>query len=244
MKNISYNVTMKAKAENTEAHRENILNILKGLGYQECRIMNLYLYGSRVYGTNNKDSDYDILALVKSMDEHKEIAIDNYNIHICTPDYFKEELANYNVVYLECLFAPQWAKLLEKQEYHANICPEKLEKLFAEKAHVAWKKCKYRLSKGDNYRGLKSYFHSIRIIDFGIQIIENGKIVNFSSCNNIWEKLVKIYDKNPVLKWRMLNNKFYWKKKLLRDEMRDKMIALNVSEQNKQTEQNEENKEK
>ena len=39
---------------------------------------------------------------------------------------------------------------------------------------------------------LKSVFHSLRILDFGIQISENKKIVNFSNCNWILVELKKL----------------------------------------------------
>ena len=47
----------------------------------------------------------------------------------------------------------------------------------------------YALEQGDYYIGIKSLFHSLRIAMFGIQLAENGKIVDWTCANYIWDKL-------------------------------------------------------
>jgi hypothetical protein len=53
----------------------------------------------------------------------------------------------------------------------------------------SYAKSKKKIQQGDYYLGIKSLFHSLRMVDFGIQVSKNNSI-NFQSCNHIWEDLI------------------------------------------------------
>ncbi len=46
--------------------------------------------------------------------------------------------------------------------------------------------------------GRKSLFHSFRIIDYGIQIATHNKIVDYSSCNALFEEIMNCYTWNEM----------------------------------------------
>ena len=65
---------------------------------------------------------------------------------------------------------------------------EKLRLYAAEKSSDDWNRAEKAFREEDpNF--IKSIFHAIRTLDFANQIINLGKIKDYSSCNHIWEQL-------------------------------------------------------
>ena len=50
-------------------------------------------------------------------------------------------------------------------------------------------KKKIELQDEDTWIGVKSLFHSFRIIHFGIQLASTGTITNYSVCNLLWNEI-------------------------------------------------------
>lgn len=89
----------------------DLKEIIELSGIHPLKVRNVYVFGSRVYGYNRENSDFDIIMVAPNLEKHKEIRGEKYNIHIVTPDSFKEELLrNYKMTYMECVYAPEWAK--------------------------------------------------------------------------------------------------------------------------------------
>jgi predicted nucleotidyltransferase len=154
---------------------------------------NIYLYGSRIYGTNRIDSDFDIILIGAALNEHSEIEaeIDNsrLNIHIITPDKFKRDLENHDIMNLECFFSPGWARIQEKEILKFTLNKKKLSKNIIAQSFNSWQGGKYKLNEGDIYRGLKSVFHSLKMLIFAIQIMEHGKIMDFTAANYLHKEI-------------------------------------------------------
>ena len=112
-----------------------------------------------------------------------------YNIHVYTPKKFKEDLEWHRINNLECIFAPDWAKLKEDIKWDFKVDGSKLRHAISHVSSNSWVKCKKKLEHGEYYIGIKSLFHSIRIPMFGVQIAKFGKIVDFSEANYIWDDL-------------------------------------------------------
>lgn len=175
-------------------------------GLPEWKIINIYLYGSRVYGTSETDSDYDFIVTANSLNEHREIRNDKYNVHVITPDKFLDELEAYRMVNLECVFAPNFARIQEKVNYLSSfkLDRQKLRRKLLTQSHDSWHKAKMKLNESDIDRGLKSLFHSLRILLFGIQIIEHGEIIDFSEGNYYWQEIIDCGE----VEWEPLKTKF------------------------------------
>lgn len=171
--------------------KEQIIEITK---LHPLKIRNIYLFGSQVYGTQREDSDYDFIVVACSMLAKQEIRHENYNIHIHTPDIFLDGLKEYQMQYLECIYAPPFAKIMEKMVQPDKNFSLKLEMLKYKgmgQSFNAFHKAKDRIIDGEIYRGVKSLWHSIRILDFFKQIIEKGKIEDFTSSNYLWEMILE-----------------------------------------------------
>lgn len=92
----------------------------------------------------------------------------------------------------------------------------KLREEISKRASNSFVKCKKKLTVETNEEriGLKSLFHSLRMIDFGIQIAETGRIYDFTASNHYlydifeigpnWDKLKEKYQ--PI--YNQLSSKF------------------------------------
>lgn len=180
-------------------------NIISASKIHPSRIFNIYLFGSRVYGTYNKNSDWDVIMIANNSVESTEIRNGLYNIHVYTPDKFKKDLEWHRINNLECIYAPEWAKLLEKIDYsHFKIEPNKLRHSISHISSNSWVKSRKKLTVSyDYYIGIKSIFHSLRIPMFGIQMVQHGEILDFSCANEIWNKI-----KNNNWDWPSLKSEF------------------------------------
>jgi len=185
----------------------------------EHKIRAIYLYGSRVYGTDHPGSDYDFMVVACSLDREKEIRDSKYNLHIVTPDKFRDDLWNYRAVNLECIYAPSFAVVQESEKFKEvfKIDKGKLKKAFLSQSHDAWHKGKIKLLEMDIERGLKSIFHSLRILIFGIQMVEHGEIIDFSEANDYWAEI----DGCDQFKWNYWKDNFLQRKRDLEKDLLD-----------------------
>lgn len=180
-------------------------DIIRNSGIHPSRVFNVYIFGSRVYKTSSNESDWDIIMVANNSVESTEIRRGLYNIHVYTPDKFKADLDWHRINNLECIYAPDWAKLKETIKYdYFVIEPKKLRHAISHISSNSWVKCKKKLTVADDYyTGIKSLFHSIRIPMFAIQIMQHGRITDFSCANHIWDKL-----KRGRWSWEMIEDEF------------------------------------
>jgi predicted nucleotidyltransferase len=181
-----------------------IEDIIKASGLHPSRIFNITIFGSRVYGTHTDNSDWDIIIVAKNSVESIEIKSDLYNIHIYTPDKFKQDLDWHMPKNLECLFAPDWAKLKEDLKFDFKLNIPKIRHATSHISSNSWVKCKKKLQIANEYNiGVKSLFHAIRIPMFSTQIVNFGEIRDFQCANWVWNKI-----KEKEWNWEDLDKEF------------------------------------
>lgn len=175
--------------------------IIRVSGIHPSRVFNVYLFGSRVYGTSDQNSDWDVIMIANNSVESTEIRRGLFNIHVYTPDKFTKDLEWHRINNLECIWAPDWAKLKESIVFDKfKIHNNKLRHALSHISSNSWVKCRKKLTvENEYYIGIKSIFHSIRIPMFGSQIAEYGKIVDYTCANQIWDKLKKSHWDWPSL---------------------------------------------
>jgi len=183
-------------------------DIISHSGLHPKRVHNIYVFGSRVYKTNSENSDWDIIMVANNSVEAIELKLEKYNIHIYTPDKFKEDLEWHRINNLECIYAPTWAKIQENIHYDLDIELPKLRHATSHISSNSWVKCKKKLEIGEYHTGIKSIFHSLRIPMFATQVATTGTIYDFEEANYIWDKLVsKIWNWDELdLEFRELRN--------------------------------------
>ena len=188
--------------------KNKLLNdIVIASGKHPSRIFNIIIFGSQIYGTSNPNSDIDIIMIANNSYESSEIRSGKFNIHIYTPDKFRQDLDWHRINNLECIFAPDWAKLKEDikfDDFKLNL--PRLRHAISHISSNSWVKTKKKLAyntSDEYYTGIKSLFHSIRIPMFGTQIAKYGRITDFSCANWVWDKL-----KSSKWTWHELDNEF------------------------------------
>lgn len=155
-------------------------------GLRECDVT-LIPYGSRVYGTHNDKSDHDFIALVppnRMVDTGTEYHWNSLNVHIYNRFAFQKQLDKHKVHTLEAYYL---ADSCVPKEFKFELSLPLLRESIAEKASHSFVKAKKKIEKEhDFYVGWKSLFHSLRILNFGIQIASKGKIYDYSAANKYW----------------------------------------------------------
>ena len=163
--------------------------IIKRSKKHPSHIKNIYVFGSRVYGTTSFNSDWDFIMIANNPVSNQEIRSGDFNIHIVVPDEFEKMLKAHHPGAIECFYAPDEFRILENIKFNWNPSIPSLRHSFSHTSSNSWVKCKKKLEQGDYYIGIKSLFHSLRIPMFGIQIAKYGKIVDFSCANKIYDSI-------------------------------------------------------
>lgn len=159
--------------------------------------LNIYHYGSFVYGTFVEGvSDYDYIVIVpdsmSGLDE-QQFECNNCQYTVHSKNSWREMLNRCDVDAIECYFLPEKFIVKETKKFNADITREKIRSSFSHVASNSFVKCKKKLEVAESYNpavGKKSLWHSLRIIDFGIQILEHGKIVNYARMNELYPEIV------------------------------------------------------
>lgn len=165
----------------------------------------IYLFGSRVYGTHTDSSDRDCIVIKDSLiggidrEEPQEHHQDGTDYIIYNKKMFIEAIDEHEISVLECIFQ---SKDDEYRKYF-TLDKQKLRRGISAKASNSYVKCKKKLQDGEAYIGLKSLFHSLRILDFGIQIAEYGEIIDYASSNEYFYDIMEIGDD-----WDTLHKKY------------------------------------
>lgn len=181
-------------------------------------------YGSRVY-KNKPPADYDFHIIIDTARdiETNVHGVDAINIEddkveamIQSIFTFTRNLDLNRVAEVEILFTPFDTEnyfitddLKSKFEIYRQlvVSPVKMRHAFCEKSNNSYSRAGKRLTMeedADYTMSMKSVWHSIRMIEFGIQIMSKGQI-DFQSCNELYTKIEKIYADN-----NSENKKYMW----------------------------------
>lgn len=153
----------------------------------------IFSYGSRVYGTQSEKSDWDFIAIASNGNTGEEYRHDNVNVHIYNTKDWENQLNDHKIHTLEVQFLP------DKKPFSFKLNLQTLRHSLGEKASHSFVKAKKKIEvEKDYYVGWKSLFHSLRILNFGIQIATKGKIVDYGSANHYWFEILnsQMYDWN------------------------------------------------
>lgn len=146
-------------------------------------IIKVYSYGSRVYHCDNNQSDFDYIVVVESdnHDLYYSVNEDDANYTVYSEHRFIQRIKEHHISALECIFQSEDDPYVK----HFNLNLEKLRREISAVSSNSFVKCKKKMRDGEDYIGRKSMFHSLRILMFGMQIAEHGKIVSYSCANDL-----------------------------------------------------------
>jgi predicted nucleotidyltransferase len=171
-------------------------DILKRAGLSDNDVISAYQYGSRVYGNFTNASDWDFIFIVKNK-VNEQFSDNKININFFDEVGHKTRILNHEISALETLYLDDEFILKESYKVPFKLDLSMLRHSLSSKSSNSWVKAKKKLTIKEDYDldvGRKSLWHSIRIIDFGIQIATTGKIYNYGSCNSMYRDIIQSYD--------------------------------------------------
>ena len=152
-------------------------------------------YGSYVYETNTEKSDFDVIIVSDAVKNGEfEYTDDKISCKAFSVNQFKHLIKEHRIDILECL----WLRETCRIKRNINFTPDftldlpTLRESISKKASHSFVKAKKKLTVEedyDEYVGLKSLFHSFRIIIFGQQIATSGCITNYWAANHYYESI-------------------------------------------------------
>eukprot|EP01080_Neovahlkampfia_damariscottae_P004881 gene4881-8475_t len=172
----------------------NSSEISKVLKIEEEDILAIYTYGSHVYGTNTKQSDWDYCVVVKdkikvpsSTIEFKSI---DFNLH--NESKFKKDIQDHFMPVIENIFTTsklkyekiEYSKYFELDKAQLRIGVSSISSKCFHYAKILWNK------ENDLHKSKKNVFHSIRYLMEGIQILKEGKIIDYTVANDVFYDLM------------------------------------------------------
>lgn len=174
----------------------------------DSNVLNMYIFGSQVYGTANDESDVDIIVVAKDHFDSKDI-----NVHVYTVETFQMLIDRHDIQALECLLSHDIYKLIELHDFVLPVIDKaKLRVAISTIASNSWVKGKKKLTVAGDYDlklAIKSIFHSIRILEYGYQIATASKIYDFERVNWVLDDLYKLsetYQREAL--WQKIDDKY------------------------------------
>lgn len=177
--------------------------ICEKLRLDHSKVLNIYPYGSKIYGTDDEYSDSDYIIVFKSAllpsGAFKDNAISSFDREIQGTCYsrtgFIDAINNYEIAALECLFLPEDKVIQKKMDFKITKWYDKeFAKKIVNKASSSWYFSTLAFNDENYESSIKNVFHALRILDFGLQLKKHKKIVNFSSMNEIKKELDSSYN--------------------------------------------------
>jgi hypothetical protein len=165
------------------------------LDFLNCAL-NIYEYGSVVYGTyidGKSDKDYIVIVPDDYTINTDQVEHNNCHYNIFHAAQWQQKLNNNEVDAIEVYFLPKKHVVKETIVFTTEIVPSKIREQFSRTASNSWVKCKKKLIVEDSFNprvGKKSLWHSLRIIEFGTQILLKGSITNYDSLNYLYDAIV------------------------------------------------------
>jgi predicted nucleotidyltransferase len=179
----------------TEEHILQELNITDD-------VLAIFPYGSHVYGTANAESDTDFIIVMKSSmlkdgsfrsSSPKTNSDRTIQGVIYSRGGFINAVNDYDIAALECLSLADDKVIKNKWKFKVNNWNEKeMVKKVITKASASRHVADQQAKSGNKDRAKKGMLHALRILHFGLQLKEHGKIVNFGACNDLYREFDKI----------------------------------------------------
>jgi len=174
----------------------NAEEILEELNITD-KVLSIFPYGSRVYGTadENSDSDY-IIVMMSSMLKDGSFRSSSPKTNsdrsiqgvVYSRGGFMNAINSYDIAALECLSLGEEAviKNIWKNFKVTNWNEKEMVKKVIQKASASRHVADQQAKGGNKDRAKKGMFHALRILYFGLQLKEHRKIVDFGACNDMY----------------------------------------------------------
>lgn len=217
-----------------------LLTLEKMQKFIGVKIFGLFSYGSTVY--ENKDPE-DLDFIIITDKEREQIVYDWNGVSIQVTFYtlksFEDALTNQEMFAIECLsisldnngdklihslYNQDVSDLLDEYKPNSKL----VRSSTSEKSSNSYVKAKKKITLKEDFdfdASLKSLWHSLRMVDFAIQVCKFGYIKDFSSMNEQFDEVAEDYEKfsefnEPTLFWDFIHSKYKSKQNNLLSQLR------------------------
>jgi hypothetical protein len=161
----------------------------------DAQVLNIYQWGSRIYGCATEKSDYDYIIVVTDdySNFQDNIEIDNSHYNFYKLSVWKDMINKNRIEALECSFIDTKYIVKETVRFSCTINIIELRKSISQVCSNSYDKCRKKLTIQKDYApyiAKKSLWHSIRILLYGIQCAKYGKIVDYTEANKYYNDIV------------------------------------------------------
>lgn len=220
-------VTSKSATANNLHLPISLDKLAQEVGISKSSMQFVSLQGSRVYGVNIQDSDWDITIVSNEISGYRfiEFYIDgfNYDINAYSPEEFKARLERHEMKELEILSYPKEFVLIESVKFNTEINRTQLINMVIKESDELWYRAKSKLdSKTDVYQALKTIWHSIRFLIFAEQILRYGSIEKIKAANVLRDPIVNSKQKS----FDYFNNLFGELREKMKNELNSRIDGV------------------
>jgi len=169
--------------------------IFEGVGADFTSAQSVQIQGSRLYGVNDANSDWDLSIITTEISGHEfreaNVGGVEFDVHLYSQDDFQSKINNHEMRELETLSRPDEFILIDNKSFSLDIDNDKLISQVKFESNDLWNRGRNILnSGGDSYTALKNIWHSFRFLIFAEQILQNGSIVDFTAANYLYDSIV------------------------------------------------------
>lgn len=196
---------------------------------RDNNILNIYIHGSKVYGTSSPNSDTDYIVVedlellpfktVEDENNSDTIKVENDDYSFISKENWKNQALNNSLDFVEVFYSPIQFKVKETYIPEFTLDKELIRRNFSKVSSNSWVKCKKKLEVEkdfDPYIGKKSLFHSLRILIFGIDLLKN-ETINYQKANYLYKEIVL----NDFIDWNYFKDKFQPLRNQLKTEFKE-----------------------
>lgn len=190
--------------------RPTLQHVFRTLKLQDSDVLNVYLVGSHMWGTCHKNSDWDLVIILRNLTTSKPVNTHKANIEafILSKEQFMQLLREHSMQVLVALWLPQECVLAEKFSPSFHFDREALARSLDHSRERDLRIAEKHFRKGDAPRAKKVLLHCVRYLELGAQLRENGKITDYTTasshqavilgnCAETWDDLIG--DVSPIL---------------------------------------------
>ncbi|HET9955256.1 MAG TPA: nucleotidyltransferase domain-containing protein [Polyangiaceae bacterium] len=172
--------------------------LLRAIARNDDEIRFAVRCGSRVYGTATPASDEDFFVVLRDREAKRDLVwVDHMNVVIHGTGAFEAALAEQSVFALECLCTPAEHRLKEATpRFPLEVRRARLFDSVKDRSDSDFKKALKRYDE-DPAAARKRVFHALRVLSFARQLLEAGRITDFSAANGWWEELADATELTP-----------------------------------------------
>jgi len=182
------------------------------LSLKPADVLNVYLIGSRMWGTASISSDHDLYLVVQgnspARNSHFQIPGLNVDATVVGETYFQQRLNDAKLKELSCLWAPPACKLLERRNFQlvgsaatsgaaaGAVDRARLGSSLTAGYEKDWTRARKQIQGGRLEVGKKVLSHCVRAHLLSLQIVSCGHIVDYEAGKEFVEWLRGTYSKD------------------------------------------------